>query len=95
MDLPLNLLAQRDLDQAWGHVRYVAETGHIWLTTRTGGFWVLELEPQVRAALDLDPKPAQWPDGAAPRPPDTRRMTARSPLDVTRSPAAYCTIGKL
>jgi hypothetical protein len=50
------------LDKAWGHVRYVASTGHIWFATEDGGFWVVELEPQVRAALDLD-------DASTPAPP--------------------------
>src|SRR3546814_4943041 len=53
----LALASPTQLDQAWAHSRYVAETGHIWLTTRSGGFLVLELQPQVRAALDLPEKP--------------------------------------
>ena len=42
------------LDQAWGHVRYVPETGHIWFATESGGFWVVELEPKLRRHLELD-----------------------------------------
>lgn len=95
LDPALNLEGQRDLDQAWGHVRYVPETGQIWLATRTGGFWVLELEPQVRAALDLPPKPAVSPQGAPPRPAASSAVTARSPLDLLRSPTYYCTLGRL
>lgn len=60
------------LDQAWGHVRYVAETGHIWFATASGGFWVVELAPQVRDHLDLDE-----PDGA--RPGDRRPPWAGDP----------------
>lgn len=60
------------LDQAWAHVRYREDSGQIWLTTATGGFWVLELEPQVRAALGLAAKPVVHPRGAAPRPAATR-----------------------
>jgi hypothetical protein len=44
------------LDHAWGHVRYVAETGQIWFATADGGFWIVEIEPQVRAQLGLDGK---------------------------------------
>jgi hypothetical protein len=54
------------LDQAWGHVRWVPETGQIWYASANGGFWVLELEPQVRAHLGLDGggTPPHHPDGA-------------------------------
>jgi hypothetical protein len=47
------------LDQAWGHVRYVAERGQIWVATAYGGLWVLRLEPQLRQYLRLDAKNAQ------------------------------------
>lgn len=56
------------LDQAWAHSRYVPDSGQIWMTTQSGGFWVLELEPQVRAALGLPAKTGRYPDGRAPRP---------------------------
>jgi len=53
---PADVLAGPEvaLDQAWGHVRWVPETGHIWFASALGGFWVLELEPQVRSHLGLD-----------------------------------------
>jgi hypothetical protein len=53
------------LDQAWGHVRWVPETGQIWFATALGGFWVAELEPQVRAylGLDADSPPTHDPGG--------------------------------
>lgn len=52
------------LDQAWGHVRYVPEKGQLWFATASGGFWVLELEPQLRSYLDVDPAtPAVYPNG--------------------------------
>lgn len=40
-------------------------TGHIWLTSSVGGFWVLEIEPQVRKALGLPHhfKSAEYPHG--------------------------------
>jgi hypothetical protein len=38
-------------DGCGGHVRYVPSTGHIWLSCAASGFWVLELKPEVRAAL--------------------------------------------
>ncbi len=80
----------RGMDQAWAHSRYVPETGHIWLTTRTGGFWVLELEPQLRQLLDLPERPAIHPDGARPRPDATRV----SIIDAGTQ-ALYCTIAPL
>ena len=45
-----------DLDYAWGHIRWVPEKGHVWFASADGGFWVLELEPQVRRRLGLDTK---------------------------------------
>jgi hypothetical protein len=88
----LNTMGGRGLDQAWAHVRYVPETGHIWLTTRLGGFWVLELEPQVRDALDLPPLEARSPLGAPARRADEQRIAA--PLLDLRAPALYCTLGR-
>ena len=93
VDLFLNGTGQRDLDQAWAHVRYVPETGHIWLATRSGGFWVLELAPQVRAALDLPALPARFPDGTPPRP-DSSRFAPGAPLLTTSQAAFYCTLGR-
>jgi hypothetical protein len=76
------------LDQAWAHSRYVPETGHIWVTTRSGGFWVLELQPQVRAALGLPARPTTSPHGGRPRPPATHlAVAAAAPSGV------YCTLG--
>ncbi len=40
-------------DKCTGHVRYVRESGHIWLTCAASGFWVLELSPKVRAAVGI------------------------------------------
>ena len=40
-------------DACGGHVRYVANTGHIWLSCGQSGFYVLELEPQLRVELGL------------------------------------------
>jgi len=47
------------LDHAWGHIRYVADTGEIWFATADGGFWVVRIEGQVRRALQLDAKNAR------------------------------------
>jgi hypothetical protein len=77
------------LDQAWAHVRYRADTGHVWLTTATGGFWVLELEPQVRAALGLPARPSVHPQGAIPRPRGTRLGIAT--LGAAQA-TSYCAI---
>lgn len=38
-------------DPCTGHVRYVQQTGQIWLTCAASGFWVLELNEQTRARL--------------------------------------------
>ncbi len=77
------------LDQAWAHSRYVRETGHIWLTTSTGGFWVLELQPQVRKALDLPARPTLHPKGTAPRPAASRIAPIAA---SSTTAAAYCAI---
>ncbi|CAN5571580.1 hypothetical protein BH20ACT2_BH20ACT2_03480 [soil metagenome] len=84
----LSLQTPNGLDQAWAHVRYVAETGHVWLATRSGGFWVLELEPQVRRALDLPERPVRFPDGATPRPPATDIG-----VGLSGPPGLFCTLG--
>lgn len=84
----LGLQSLNGLDQAWAHVRYRADSGQIWLTTATGGFWVLELEPQVRAALGLPAKPAVHPNGAIPRPPATRIQIGA----MASSAATYCAL---
>jgi hypothetical protein len=52
----VNPTATTRLDQAWAHVRYVPEKGHIWFTTAEGGFWVVRLEGKVRDYLNLDAK---------------------------------------
>jgi hypothetical protein len=93
LDPLLNLQGQRGFDQAWGHVRYVPETGHIWVATRTGGFWVLEIEPQIRAFLGLPAMPAQSPNGAPPRPGDSQSTPA--PVLDPNAAAVYCTLGRL
>lgn len=83
----LALDSPNQLDQAWAHSRYVPETGHIWLATRSGGFWVLELEPQVRAALDLPPMPVRHREGRQPRPPETRLV-----VSAAAPTGRYCTL---
>ncbi|MBB5685358.1 LVIVD repeat-containing protein [Sphingobium boeckii] len=40
-------------DACGGHVRYVAKTGHIWLSCGQSGFYVLALKPELRTALGL------------------------------------------
>lgn len=40
-------------DACSGHVRYLHETGYIWLSCGATGFYVLELKPEVRTALGL------------------------------------------
>ena len=78
LDQALELEGLQGLDQAWGHVRYLPETGHMWLATRSGGFWVLELEPQVRSALG---SPRQAHDQPARRqPPPAGELPRRRPV---------------
>jgi hypothetical protein len=79
-----------DLDQAWAHIRYRQDTGQIWLTTASGGFWVLELEPQLRAALGLSKMDAVHPNGAVPRPASTQRVVA-APIRLVQ-PSTYCAL---
>ena len=80
------------LDYAWGHPRYVAETGHIWFATRAGGFWVVELEPQLRRHLGLHGGAAPvHPAGAPAR--AAVRIDGELP-DVDVAPA-YCTLGRV
>lgn len=81
------------LDQAWSHIRYVRETGHLWFATASGGFWVVELAPQVRERLDLDdggtPPPIRHPDGR----PGTQgglRVAGQLRLDPS---GLYCSLG--
>lgn len=77
------------LDRAWGHVRWVPETGHIWFATASGGFWVVEMEPQVRKQLGLIGRTKnRHPQGAP----------ARQGLDIVGiepdlTAAWYCTLG--
>jgi hypothetical protein len=81
------------LDQAWGHVRYVPETGHIWFATASGGFWVVEIEPQVRAALGLDAPPRERVRHPLGRPGTAGAgATTSAALDVT---PYYCTLGSV
>ncbi|MBU6267611.1 MAG: hypothetical protein KGN34_08730 [Sphingomonadales bacterium] len=40
-------------DGCGGHVRYLPGTGEIWLACGSSGFWVLQLKPDVRAAVGL------------------------------------------
>ena len=77
------------LDKAWGHIHYEARTGQLWFATQSGGFWVVELEPQVRQALGLRPVRVLHPDGSAPRPADTLG-TAGTPAVSTEQ--YYCTL---
>ena len=76
----------RGIDIAWAHVRYRPDTGQIWLTTQAGGFWVLELQPQVRARLDLPARPAVFPDGGPAR-------VGSESVRTVGTAGLYCTLG--
>jgi hypothetical protein len=78
------------LDKAWGHVRYVASTGQIWFASQSGGFWVVELEPQVRKALGLPKRAAVNPKGGPARP--TASSAAVAPTNQNTE-QYYCTLG--
>jgi hypothetical protein len=79
------------LDKAWAHSRYVPETGQIWFTTASGGFWVVELEPQVRGYFNLGiPTPPLHPTGTPGRT-GIVLSAAALPLDVD---PGYCTLGR-
>ncbi len=80
------------LDKAWGHVHYDETTGRIWFATQSGGFWVVELEPQLRQQLGLPAVPVLHPNGTAPRPADTIGTPAR-PAVATQQ--YYCVIGSV
>ena len=80
-----------NLDKAWSHVRYDERTGHIWFASEIGGFWVVELEPQVRDALGLPPRRTSHPDGAPPRPGSDAVPLA---LPSTSTASYYCTFGQ-
>jgi hypothetical protein len=92
------------LDHAWGHIRYVPSTGHLWFATADGGFWVVEIEPQVRTQLGLDAAGAAGAAGAAPAAPVIRHPNGRPGTVGVSLPAAaltsrvdvtpyYCTLG--
>jgi hypothetical protein len=78
------------LDKAWGHVRYDAGTGLIWFASQSGGFWVVELEPQVRSALGLPARPARYPQGRVPRPAGVVGSIGASGLPADQW---WCTLG--
>lgn len=40
-------------DACGGHVRYVEETGHIWMSCAKSGFFVLALDPELRQSMGL------------------------------------------
>lgn len=77
------------LDHAWSHVRWLPDKGQVWLATAAGGFWVLELEPQVRDQLGLSARPVRNPRGR-PATAGVRLLTAAPAFDPT---PYYCTLG--
>lgn len=86
-----------NLDVAWAHVRWDAGTGQIWLTTATGGFWVLQLENGARRALGMTPLrgSALAAHGAIPRPPSTRGPFGSYGATLGSAQGRfYCTIGR-
>ena len=79
------------LDYAWGHPRYNAETGHIWFATRAGGFWVVELEQQLRNHFRLGRGAAPSRPNGAPGAVGVNRTAVLPALDVD---PGYCTLGR-
>lgn len=51
---PVEIAYFKPGDACGGHVRYVQDTGHIWLSCGQSGFYVLELADAVRARLRED-----------------------------------------
>jgi hypothetical protein len=92
--------AATQLDQAWGHIRYLPASGQIWFATEWGGLWVLRIEGQVRSYLGLDAKnvqhglPALHLPTSDPGRPGTVGMPFVRPVvgyvDISRY---YCTLG--
>ena len=77
------------LDTAWGHPKFDADTGQIWFATRAGGFWVVELEEQVREYLGTEARRGPTREGGAPG------TLPAGPLDIPFSamlPPAWCTL---
>jgi hypothetical protein len=85
--------AKVTLDHAWGHIRYLPKSGQLWFATAAGGFWVVELEKQVRSQLALPPSaPAIHRDGR----PGTEGVTFSLPLTGAIDPTPYyCTLGTI
>ena len=88
------------LDHAWGHVRYVAQTGQIWFATADGGFWVVRIEGQVRQYLQLDAKnlrhglpPLRVPARDPGHPGTVGAVLARPAGGYVDISPYYCTIG--
>lgn len=83
------------LDVAWSHVRYDPVRGQIWLSTARGGFWVLQLEPQLLKYFGLSaPKASSLPAGG--RPGKAGYATPqRTKFDSNATTVAgyYCTVG--
>jgi hypothetical protein len=77
------------LDHAWSHIRWVPETGQVWLSTAAGGFWVLELEPQVRQQLGLGTRAVRSPKGR----PGTRGLTLLTTAPAIDPTPYFCTLG--
>jgi hypothetical protein len=82
------------LDKAWGHVRYLPETGQIWMATETGGFWVLQLENGARTALGLTPSASPLAATGSDARPASTQGPFGSVVTQQRSSlgATYCTL---
>jgi hypothetical protein len=78
------------LDNAWAHSRFVAETNHIWFATASGGFWVVELEPQVKRHFRIRGRTTPVSAAGAPGRVGVDLRVAGPAADTA---AAYCTLG--
>ncbi len=83
------------LDHAWGHVRFVPETGHVWFATSAGGFWVVEIEPQVRRRLGLYAKGPRLETRHPMGRPARRGVNVAAVATVFDVSPMYCTVGRL
>ena len=50
---PVEIAYFKPGDACMSHIRYQADSGHIWLACQESGFWIIELRPELRAELGL------------------------------------------
>ena len=76
-----------DLDHAWGHIRWLPQSGQLWFATADGGFWVARLESQVQHYLGLSSTTSR--DAGAP---GTRGVLMPRTAATVSTAAYYCAL---